>query len=486
MTALHDPVPSRAHDLAIEVVVMWGDDPATADILHVGYVAPDRDFSVGDAMLPDGTLATNYLIDQAQLGLPLFPVVVQSERGPLLVVPTGSSLRTVNDRGVQRTAAQLLVDDALCASGHKTFPFALPITKGTNAWLSYCGFTFVVRETALEQPIAASRVPDWKEQRYTLASFGAHLFLLALFYYAPPASSAMASDAVSVREAYIDYFDAPPEVELEPLPVFEGGGSPADGAQAPQGDQGALGEPKATTKSNKWQQASKKNPEPTRDELRNAAAQAGIIGMLAAAQPIAGEGEFNAASASGFDANSALASLLATQSGPSFGNGLGMAGPGRGGGGNAYGTVAGGPLGTRGRGPGGPGGSGDGGYGAGTGILGGRGIRVPTAIGKLVTVNGGLSKEVIRRTIQRNLNQVRFCYEQALQTKPDLQGRVAVRFIIGPTGAVQVSVVESSDLGDRKAEACITSAVGRWNFAAPEGSGIVSVTYPFVLEQVGQ
>lgn len=486
MTALHDPVPSRADDLAIEVVVMWGDDPATADILHVGYVPPDRDFSVGDATLPDGVLATNYLIDQAQLGMPLLPVVVQGERGPLLVVPTGSSLRTVSERGEQRSAAQLLVDDALCPSGHKAFPFALPITKGCNAWLSYRGFTFVVRETALEQPIAASRAPDWKEQRFTLASFGAHLFLLALFYYAPPASSAMASDALSVREAYIDYFDAPSEVELEPLPVFDGAGSPADGAPAPDGDQGALGEPKATTKSNKWQQASKKNPEPSRDELRAAASQAGIIGMLASAQPIAGEGEFNAASASGFDAHSALASLLATQDGPSFGNGLGIAGTGRGGGGDAYGTVAGGPLGTRGRGPGGPGGNGDGGYGVGIGKLGSRGIRVPTAISKLVTVNGGLSKEVIRRTIQRNLNQIRFCYEQALQTKPDLQGRVAVRFIIGPTGAVQVSAVESSDLGDRKTELCITSAVGRWNFTAPEGSGIVSVTYPFVLEQVGQ
>jgi hypothetical protein len=113
-------------------------------------------------------------------------------------------------------------------------------------------------------------------------------------------------------------------------------------------------------------------------------------------------------------------------------------------------------------------------------------LHVPSARKDQVHIVGGLSSEHIRRTVRRNLNQVRFCYEQALQTKPDLQGRVAVRFIIGPTGAVQVSVVESSDLGDRKAEACITSAVGRWNFAAPEGSGIVSVTYPFVLEQVGQ
>jgi TonB family protein len=99
---------------------------------------------------------------------------------------------------------------------------------------------------------------------------------------------------------------------------------------------------------------------------------------------------------------------------------------------------------------------------------------------------GGLSKETIRRTIHRNLNQVRFCYEQGLQTRPDLQGRVAVRFIIGASGEVRVAAIESSNLNDARVDACITSAVKRWSFPAPDGAGIVSVTYPFMLQQVGQ
>jgi len=65
-------------------------------------------------------------------------------------------------------------------------------------------------------------------------------------------------------------------------------------------------------------------------------------------------------------------------------------------------------------------------------------------------------------------------------------GRVAVRFIIGPSGAVQASAVASSNVSDSRVETCITSAVARWTFSAPEGSGIVSVTYPFVLQQIGQ
>ena len=110
-----------------------------------------------------------------------------------------------------------------------------------------------------------------------------------------------------------------------------------------------------------------------------------------------------------------------------------------------------------------------------------------TSIGQVqAIINGGLSKESIRRTIRQNLAQVRFCYEQALQAKPDLQGRVAVKFIIGPSGAVQMAAIGESTLRDPQVELCIAGKVKTWNFSAPEGSGIVSVTYPFVLEQVGQ
>lgn len=483
MAAPHDPVPSSSNDLAIEVVVMWGNDPATAEILHVGYLAEGRDFTVGDATDPEGEPATNYLIDHEQLGHAVMPVVVRSERGPLLIVPAASSLRTVSDRGVERTAAQLLVDDALCASGHQAFPFALPIAKGTSAWLSYRGFTFVVRETAVEQPIAGSRATDWKEQRFTFASFGAHLFLLALFYYAPPSSYAMASDATALRETYLAYTDLAQEVELDPLPELDDGGGD-EGAPAPDGEQGTLGEPKATTHSNKTSKASKKNPELTRDEQLVAAAQGGIIGVLKSLQPIAGEGDFNAQAATGTNEHNALASLLGLREGPSFGNGLAMFGIGRGGGGNAVGTVGVGGLGTVGIGPGARGGSGK--YGVGVGRLNGRSGTVPQVRPTTAIINGGLSKESIRRTIRQNLAQVRFCYEQALQAKPDLQGRVAVKFIIGPSGAVQMAAIGESTLRDPQVELCIAGKVKTWNFAAPEGSGIVSVTYPFVLEQVGQ
>jgi TonB family protein len=482
MAALHDRVPSR--DSAIEVVVMWGEDPTTADLLHVGYVPAEGHFAVGDAVQPDGSSATDYLIAREQLGLAALPIVIQSDRGPLLVVPMGSSLRTVSDRGEPRTAAQLLLDDALCASGNPTFPFALPLRKGESAWLSYRGFTFFVRPTVQEQPIAGSRAPDWKDHRMTAVSLLAHLFVLGLFYYAAPVSPALAADAINVREKYLDYLLTPKAIELEPLPD-EGGGTPSDSDEAPSGEPGTNGEPTAKApRAKKTLQASKKSDvEPTQEELRELASQAGLIGVLRSSAPV-GEGQYNAVSASGFDAHSSLASLLANQDGPSFGHGLGPIGLGRGAGGTAAGTVAAGFLKTMGG--KGPGTGGSGNYGAGVGSIHGRGSRLPPVRHGVPQIVGGLSKEVIRRTIHRNLNQVRFCYEQALQVRPDIQGRVAVRFIIGATGEVKVAAIESSSIGDARVESCISSAVKRWTFPAPDGAGIVAVTYPFVLEQVGQ
>jgi outer membrane biosynthesis protein TonB len=88
--------------------------------------------------------------------------------------------------------------------------------------------------------------------------------------------------------------------------------------------------------------------------------------------------------------------------------------------------------------------------------------------------------------INRHTNEIKFCYEQQLIGHPDLQGRVSAKFIIAPTGAVQTAVISQSDLGNRAAEQCIAQAVARWIFPAPEGGGVVVVTYPFLLSQAGE
>ena len=178
-----------------------------------------------------------------------------------------------------------------------------------------------------------------------------------------------------------------------------------------------------------------------------------------------------------------LGGLLGESYGDSRGLfGGGMIGIGHGGGGDGVGTVGVGQLGTIGFGQG----HGDGNpYGRGTGKLGGRTEHIPPVIAGKPDIHGSLSKETIRRVIHRHLAEVRACYEQRLISRPDLQGRISVRFIIASSGLVQGAASVGSDLRDATTEQCVVSAVRRWTFPMPSGGGVVSVTYPFMLQQVG-
>ncbi len=181
----------------------------------------------------------------------------------------------------------------------------------------------------------------------------------------------------------------------------------------------------------------------------------------------------------GLDPENALGALKGKDVGSNFGyGGLGLKGTGRGGGGTGEGTIGLGNLNTIGHGGGGGSGSG---YGRGAGGLAGRRGGAPRIRSGAAMVKGSLSKEVIRRIVHRHINEIKFCYERQLAKRPDIGGRVSVKFIISATGAVQMAAVASSTMGDPQVENCISQAVRRWTFPQPEGGGIVIVTYPFML-----
>ncbi|MEM6990210.1 MAG: AgmX/PglI C-terminal domain-containing protein [Myxococcota bacterium] len=92
-----------------------------------------------------------------------------------------------------------------------------------------------------------------------------------------------------------------------------------------------------------------------------------------------------------------------------------------------------------------------------------------------------LAPEAIRKVVRSHVQDVRRCYNQGLARRPTLAGRVAVRFVIGPDGAVRSAELSGSSLGDDKVEQCIVRATRTWTFPKPTGKGTVTVTYPFVL-----
>lgn len=160
--------------------------------------------------------------------------------------------------------------------------------------------------------------------------------------------------------------------------------------------------------------------------------------------------------------------------------GLGLVGTGQGGGGTGEGTIGLGDTGLIGRG----GGSGSG-YGRGAGAgFGGRGARIPTVRMARPEVQGALDQDIIRRIVRAHINEIRYCYEQALRRDPRAKGRVQLRFVIGNDGKVQSAVVGENTLRDAAVAACMAGAVRRWLFPRPE-RGSVTVTYPFNLEPDG-
>jgi outer membrane biosynthesis protein TonB len=101
-------------------------------------------------------------------------------------------------------------------------------------------------------------------------------------------------------------------------------------------------------------------------------------------------------------------------------------------------------------------------------------------------VVGGLDRDQINAVVQRNLGQVIYCYEQGLQSNPDLSGRVTVNFQIAPNGLVSIASVGQTNLNSRKVESCIVGKLRDWKFPRPKGDVSVRVTYPFVLKRLSQ
>jgi hypothetical protein len=157
----------------------------------------------------------------------------------------------------------------------------------------------------------------------------------------------------------------------------------------------------------------------------------------------------------------------------------GLTGAALGVGGNVQGA---GGYGTKGK------GGGQAGYGTMSLVGSAAGVSVP--MNNEASVGGGLDRDMIAAVINRNMGQVRFCYEQGLQGQPNLNGRVALDFTIGSQGLVKGAQVASSTLeasaGSKMVEDCIVQRLKSWKFPVPEGGVDVKVSYPFVLRRAGQ
>ena len=120
------------------------------------------------------------------------------------------------------------------------------------------------------------------------------------------------------------------------------------------------------------------------------------------------------------------------------------------------------------------------GFGSGAGRTGSARTHPPRVRMGATTVSGRLPPEVIQRIVRQNYGRFRACYERGLRRNPNLQGRVAIRFVIGRDGSVVSAANGGSDIPDAEVIQCVARSFQGLSFPQPEG-GIVTVFYPIVF-----
>lgn len=440
-------------------------------------------FSLGEASEADLHLSSTAIPASC------FPLVEATHDGHVLnFTPAMRGDVTV---GAERMDLETLARTGHALPGALPQTYSFPIPTDARIRVEIEENTFLVSSVApakqVHSPVWAGL--DWSTQAYGGVSLGAHALALFLVFVVPPDGRSLSLDLFDTDNRSVPIRLTPVQPNLIAPEDFLTKKTPADlgkGGAPHRGEMGKAGSKEAKQRNRRMAlRGPKNNPNPalSRHLAEQAVKEVGIPGLLGPKRGSRIATIFGRDSALGDEAEEALGNLIGNQVGDAWGlGGLGPVGAGRGGGGTADGVGMGGPLDTIGKGGRGPGG---GRYGALVGQLKpNRKAGIPKVAGRVI-IKGGLDREIIRRVVRRNINQVRFCYQKELQSKPDLWGRVVVKFSIIGNGQVVTAAIESSTLGSSETETCIAQAVRRWLFPKPMGGGTVIVSYPFVLRAAG-
>lgn len=458
---------------AIEVRVLWG-----RNLLHIAHLSPVRSFYVGESAGKGNTV--DYTIPQAKLGASRIAIVEAAGGMAVAVVPpnAGGWVEAGNNQG--RTPLQQAAQGGRVA-----------LNSGTSVRIEIGDIIFEVNAVASGRKVTAAvtlaAVITGSALLYVLgAGVGVGGFLAATAMFTPDLNSTSADD-VNDEQRYLisHYLDSAAEKELEEKPAEEVAESSADNKEGgtgtrAKGEEGSMGNPNSKQSGNRYGVAGPEtnaDPHIARQAALRDAAEFGMIGLLnsgAGGDPDAPTAPWGRDDSLGNDPLSARGNMWGDAIGESFGaGGLGLTGIGEGGGGRGEGIGLGG-IGTLGHGAGT--GSGQG-FGSGHGRLSGAHRAKPPQVRMGATsVSGRLPPEVIQRIVRQNFGRFRLCYENGLRNNPNLQGTVAVTFVIGRDGSVS-NVGGGGGMPDSGVVSCVTRAFYGLGFPAPEG-GVVRVTYP--------
>lgn len=473
--------------LALEVIQLWADVPQKEELYLTGQSVTIGEDANASFMLP------------ADLVRDSFAFADHEEDAWVLRIPVGA----IAEIEIEEVTGTRTIEIGTLPTDMDGVRL-IRMVENMRVRIELGAFSFFARVTEPAPKTAASPFVQWKDHRWLAASGVAHLVFLAALFFSPPRAGALVLD---LNDRELDRIRITLEGveqeqrEREQLAQDQVGESGAEGAPmaGESGASGAVNETRHTGGGVQARGPSNDRQIPlTAQQVLNMNTLASLSSLTSSMSSISSP--FGLATALGSADQDAYGDLMNAI--PGFGpgaGGFGMRGIGRGGctaGDQACLAGAVGVGGIQGIGHGhgcdeeqfaryvnelGRAAAMDRCSGVGTGIgLGDRMTghhRVPNGIGGVPTTSGGLSREDIRRVVQRHLPEVRHCYEQALMSRPDLEGRVSERFVIQPDGRVQGVQMADSSIHSPDVENCVTQAVGRWSF--PQTDSPTIVTYPF-------
>lgn len=471
---------------SVEVMIMWG-----TTVLHVQHLTPPRSYYVGEEQ--GKNYSCDYFLPAEKLGSTRAPIVV-ADRGAAHLVILPRATGTIELPGQPKMTLEEAVAGGKaqnCAELSGAHQIALP--AGAKAKMEVGDLVFQVNMVAAgKRAIIGPMVSrDWTLAYSIAGSFAAVVGLLMSMAFFPVPDGLIDEDGMSRDQLRLirQYLQASAEKEQEQVETEQVSETNADNKEGgtgtrAKGEEGSMGNPNTRDTGKRYGvQGPADNPDPhiARQAALREAAEFGMIGLLntgAGGDPDAPTAPWGRDTSLGNDPLSARGNMWGDSIGDAFGaGGLGLSGIGEGGGGRGEGIGL-GSIGTIGHGAGT--GSGQG-FGSGHGRLGGtHKTRAPQVRMGATQVNGRLPPEVIQRIVRQNYGRFRLCYENGLRSNPNLQGRVAVRFVIGRDGAVSNVSNGGSDLPDASVIQCVIRAYYGLSFPQPEG-GIVTVVYPIMF-----
>ncbi|MFW6245611.1 MAG: AgmX/PglI C-terminal domain-containing protein [Fibrobacterota bacterium] len=97
---------------------------------------------------------------------------------------------------------------------------------------------------------------------------------------------------------------------------------------------------------------------------------------------------------------------------------------------------------------------------------------------------GGRSRASIMRVLMQNIAALRYAYNKRLEEKPDLEGKIAIKFAIDEYGKVIFAQVIQSTMKDPKLEKTLVEKIRYWVFSKIDEPGqVAEFVYPFVFSR---